>query len=234
MELVKEKWTKKDGEEFNKHLYSLRNEEKMEWTKNIINTNMKVLAIKSPVIKDIAKQIAKGNYESFLDLMLWEYYENTAVNGFLISKIKDFEILKKYLIIYSKKADNWGTCDTIAVNVKGKEKEFFDLAEEFIKSQKPFVRRIGIDILFNFVSNLDYIDKIFKILNSFTNEEEYYVNMVNAWLICECFIKQKDKTLEFLKTNKLNVFTVNKGVQKCRDSFRVSKEDKEMLLKFKR
>ncbi|MPN55512.1 hypothetical protein SDC9_203196 [bioreactor metagenome] len=78
-----------------------------------------------------------------------------------------------------------------------------------------------------------YINEIFKIMNSFYNEDEYYVNMVVAWLFAECFTKQRQKTLEFLNAHRLNKFTINKGISKCRDSFRVSKEDKEMLLKYR-
>jgi hypothetical protein len=71
-------------------------------------------------------------------------------------------------------------------------------------------------------------------INEFEKETEYYVNMINAWLICELFIKKREETIEFLKDNKLNKFTINKAISKCRDSYRVSKEDKEMLLKFKK
>jgi hypothetical protein len=56
---------------------------------------------------------------------------------------------------------------------------------------------------------------------------------MNSWLFCECFIKRRDKTIEFLKNHKLNKFTINKGISKCRDSYRVSKEDKEMLMKYR-
>ena len=65
-------------------------------------------------------------------------------------------------------------------------------------------------------------------------ETEYYVNMACAWLLAECFIKFRNETLHFLEQNTLNDFIVNKGIQKCRDSFRVSDEDKDLLLKFKR
>ena len=82
-------------------------------------------------------------------------------------------------------------------------------------------------------SDLEYLDEIFNILNDFYNEEHYYVNMINSWLLCECFIKHRDETVKFLKTHKLNKFTINKAIQKCRDSYRVSIEDKEMLLKYK-
>lgn len=88
-------------------------------------------------------------------------------------------------------------------------------------------------ILFDFVGNDNYIDKIFELLDSFQAEEHYYVNMMNAWLLCECFIKRRELTLKYLNHNKLNKFTINKGVQKCRESRRVSAEDKQMLLKFK-
>lgn len=233
MNLVKEKWYKKDGEEFVKYLESLKNPEKMEWSRNILNTQMNVLAIKTLVIKDIVKEIYKGNFISFLDLDLNDYFENTSVNGSLISKIKDFKVMKSYLDKYVLKIDNWASCDLLSFDVTGKEEEYFNLTLEYIKSDKPFVRRVGLVILFNFISNEKYIDKIFNILNQFYNEEHYYVNMINAWIFCECFIKQREKTIKFLKTHKLNKFTINKGISKCRDSFRVSQEDKDMLIVYR-
>ena len=233
MELTRDNWNKDYIYEFQEYLKSCGDNEKKEWTTNILKTNLPVLAIKTPVIKDIVKKIYMGNYLEFLDLMIWKYYENTAINGFLISKIKDFDVMKKYLDIYSSKADNWATCDLLSFNVKGNERKYFDLVLEYVKSPQPFVRRIGMSILFNFINNVDYIDKIFTLLDGFENEEHYYVNMMNSWLLCECYIKQKSKTLKYLEHNKLNKFTINKGIQKCRESFRVSKEDKEMLLKYK-
>ena len=234
MNLIKDIWTEDDKVEFISYLESLKDEEKVSWTKNTINTNMNVLAIKSPILKDIIKQILKGNYISFLDLKINDYYENTIINGGVICKIKDFDIMKKYLDNYVKSIDNWASCDTLSFNVKGKEDKFLSLSKKYIKSKKPFVRRVGIIILFHFLDKKDYLDEIFEILNSFYNEDNYYVNMVNAWILCECFIKNREETLKFLNNNKLNKFTINKMISKCRDSFRVSKEDKEFLLKYKK
>jgi len=80
------------------------------------------------------------------------------------------------------------------------------------------------------------IEKVFKIINQLKDEKEYYVNMCTSWLICECFIKRKKDTLDFLNNNigNINDFTINKFVSKCRDSYRVSKEDKEMILNFRK
>lgn len=235
MELIKQTWTKADGEEFQKFLVSHGRPEKVEWTKNILNTQMPVLAILSPSIKEIVKKIAKGNIVSYLDLWLWDYFENTAINGGLIASIKDFNLMKSYLLPFCERADNWATCDLLTFAIDDKnENKFWDLSLELVASEKPFVRRVGVDVWFKFILRNGYLPKIFDMINGMREEGEYYVNMVVAWLIAECFIKNRDATLKFYKTNSLNTFTVNKSISKCRDSFRVSKEDKEMLLQFKR
>jgi len=234
MDLARDKWDNKSIMEFQEYLKILQNEEKKSWLKNLLKTKLPVLCIKSPELKNIAKEIYKGNYVEFLDFMIWEYYENTAINGYLINRIKDFDLMKKYLDKYSIKADNWATCDLLKFNVKGNEEKYYNLTLEYIKSKSNFVRRIGILVLFNFINNNNYIDKIFKLLDKFENEEDYYVNMMNSWLLCECYIKQKDKTLVYLNNNKLNRFTINKAIQKCRDSYRLNDDEKNMLLQYKR
>lgn len=234
MELVKDIWHDKDRQEFINFLESFKREDKVTWTKNIINTKMEVLAIKSPELNKISREIRKGNFLSFLDLALNDYYENTVINGNLIVHIKDFDVMKQYLDRYSKTVDNWAGCDLLKFNIKKNEERFFQLAEEYINSELTFVRRIGIIVLFKFIEYDSYVDRIYEILNKFFDEKEYYVNMANAWLLCELFIKRREKTVDFFKNNRLNSFTINKAISKCRDSFRVSDEDKKFLLNFRR
>ncbi|HCY06217.1 MAG TPA: hypothetical protein DHS57_02785 [Erysipelotrichaceae bacterium] len=224
----------KNIDEFQSYLKSLENKEKIERSKIITKTTLPVLGINNPTLKAIANDIYKNDFLNFLDLMIWDYYENTIINGYLINKIKDFNTFKHYLDIYSKKVDNWASCDVLKFNVKNNEESFFNLSLEYSQSNLPFVRRIGMYILFDFIINDNYINKIFHQLDTFTYEEHYYVNMMNAWLLCECFIKQRDLTLKYLNNHKLNTFTINKAIQKCRESYRVNKEDKELLLKYKK
>lgn len=224
----------KNIDEFQSYLKSLENKEKIERSKIITKTTLPVLGINNPTLKNIAKDIYKNDFLNFLDLMIWDYYENTIINGYLINKIKDFNTFKHYLDIYSKKVDNWASCDVLKFNVKNNEENFFNLSLEYSQSNLPFVRRIGMYILFDFIKIDNYINKIFHQLDTFTYEEHYYVNMMNAWLLCECFIKQRDLTLKYLNNHKLNTFTINKAIQKCRESYRVNKEDKELLLKYKK
>ncbi|MDD2595553.1 MAG: DNA alkylation repair protein [Bacteroidales bacterium] len=236
MELTRNQWTEADGIEFQKYLLTLsKGPDKAAWEKRIVNTEMPCIAVDAKIVGNIVREISKGNFMEFLDLNLWDNFTNTSINGSLICKIKDFDLMTKYLMAYAEKIDNWASCDLLKFNIKESNKEhYFSLSQELMSSRKTFVRRMGFTILFKLVDDDSYIDRIFSAMNSFENEEEYYVNMVNAWLFAECFTKQREKTLEYLKTHKLNKFTINKGVQKCRDSFRISPEDKEMLLRFKK
>lgn len=231
MDLIKPKWTSKDINEFNKYLESIKQEEKIDFTKRIVNTNMEVLGIPIPKLREISKQIAKGNYISFLDNKNNKYYDNTIINVCLINLIKDFETKKHYLNgLY---IDNWSTCDTLTFKVKGQEEKYWELSQEYLKSKDVFTRRVGVRILFSYKNNTEYVDKIFETIDKFYNEEEYYVNMVISWLVCELMIYNRDKTIKYLYNHKLNKFTINKAISKCRDSYRVSKEDKEYILKYK-
>lgn len=245
MNLLKETWNKEDIIELKKYLESKKDVyNNLERERKILNTDLPLLGINMPELRKIANEICKGNFIEFLEYKFWDYYDSIAIYGFILNNINDYDLKVKYLNIYSEKANNWALCDLLKFDIKGNEDKYLDLSKNYIKSSKPFKRRIGIIILFNYIKtekekqkyNLNYdkyIDEIFNILDKFKNEEHYYVNMVNAWILCELFINEREKTLKYLNKHNLNKFTINKAIQKCRDSFRVSKEDKNMLLKFK-
>ena len=139
----------------------------------------------------------------------------------------------KYINKLIKYIDSWSVTDTLKFSIKNHEDEYLKYAKELINSKETYARRTGVRILFSYTKLDDYIDQIFRIIDSLNDEEEYYVNMAVAWLLCELMIKQRDRTLKYLKNHNLNKFTINKMISKCRDSFRVSEEDKGFLLKYK-
>ena len=229
MNLIKENWTKNDINDFEAYLLSISHPNKIVWEQNIVNTSINCIFIEANKLNLIAKEIFKGNYISYLDLCLHNNHSETIIYSKLISKIKDIDILEKYLNKLSEFCDNWATCDALKIKVnKTNETKIFNLAKKYIKSNKTFSRRIGYKMLFEFIND-KFLDEIFSIINSSYNETEYYVNMIIAWLLCECFIKQRDKTLTYLKTNKLNKFVLNKFISKCLDSYRVDVNDKQFL-----
>lgn len=232
-ELKRDCWTAEDGEKFSAWLLGqAQSPEKCEFEKRIVNTELPCIAVPAPRLKEIVKEIVKGNAEGFLKLMLWHNHSEVVVNGEVLTKIKDFSEMCEFLDAYSEKVDNWAACDVLKFKVTDKNAaDFARLAKRYFKDALPFRRRIALIIMFKFIER--DIDLVFELAGGLYDETEYYVNMANAWLICECFIKNRTKTLDFLEKNRLNAFTVNKAVSKMRDSFRVSAEDKEMLKQFK-
>lgn len=228
----------KSIDNFNRYLLTFKNTaEKVSRRTMIINTKLEVLAIYSKEVKLIVKTIKNNaNLINFLNMEDFTYFEHTMIYGSLLKYLDSFEQIKHYLRILSLKTDNWATCDNLPFKDLNKEydNELSLLSLEYLRSGHPFQRRIGFNILFSLINIKDYNQLTFSVLNDFENEDEYYVNMMIGWLLCELYIKDQVGTLNYLKTNKLNKQATNMFIQKCRDSFRVSDQDKAMLLKYKK
>ena len=234
MELIKTTWKISDIKEFCEFEKTLKGTEKdCIWEQKIVNTNLECFGRTSQKAKDIVKDLKKGNYVEFIQNLKVTNMLESLIVAHLISKIKDFETFKICLSNYVETIDNWASCDTLNFSKQNYE-ELYSLAKEFLKSEKTFIRRVGVDIYFELIKDEKYLKKAFELLNSLKDETEYYVNMCAAWLLSVCFVKYREETLKFFENNQTNSFIINKGISKCRDSFRVNKEDKEFLLRFKK
>ena len=106
--------------------------------------------------------------------------------------------------------------------------DYFDYFYEKCFDKKEFVSRFGITIIMNNFLDEKYLNRIFEMCEK-VKSDAYYVKMAIAWLLSFCFMKFRDRTLEYLKANTLDKFTHNKAIAKCRDSYQVSADDKEFL-----
>lgn len=235
MKFVKEHWSEADGVELIEYLKSIAKEDKIEWTKRIFNTESEVLAIPSPILKAIAKEIAKGDFLSYLNLKIYTYEELFTINAYLIVRVKDLDLRKELLFDYLSRSDSWADTDTIKpIDLKENGDWWWELGFQLRNSEETFTRRFGVVLLLLFASDLSRGDYIIDILSSFQKEEEYYVNMALAWVTCEMMIKQRDRALKLFERDVLSSFVTNKSISKCRDSFRVSAEDKQLLLQYRK
>ena len=111
--------------------------------------------------------------------------------------------------------------------------EFLNDVEYFIYNENPWIVRFGFNCLMEFYLTDEYIDKVLSYVNS-VNSDFYYVQMMQGWLVATAAAKCRDKTMKFLESNDLNAITQNMAVRKIRESLRISKEDKELVLQFKK
>ena len=231
-------WNDQNYKIFLEYLKSLKDEKYKEFHSSLVlNSKYEMIGIRVPIMKNIAKQIAKtSNVEEFLSYSQNKYYEEIMIQGLVISHIKDEKVFYKYFKNHIKKIDNWALCDTFCNVIKIVEKyenKYFDEMIELSLSNKEFISRVGIVTILSHFINEKNLDTIFDTLNKIESDK-FYINMAEAWLVCEMYIKFSKETKKFIEKNKLNKFTQNKSISKIHDSYRVSKEEKELLNKYKK
>ena len=213
-------------------LESLAEDSYKKFNLKLIPTQQKVLGVRIPALRKIAKRIAKEEPFEFLKLDKQNIYEMVMLEGMVLSYIKrPFVELLPYTEKFLNKADNWAHIDSSVADFKNikKDKEgVLKIIKNWLKSDKEFVVRAGLIILLGKFVEEKYLDIIFDLSQKVTHEA-YYVHMGNAWLISVCMAKFPEETKAFFKNNKLDKATHNKAIQKSIESFRVSKEDKEII-----
>ncbi len=234
MILNKNEWEKEDRSLFLEYLKTFGREEKKEWAKNILQTESPVLAMLTKDIVNVVNEIMKGNYLSYLDLEITDYYETIAIYGSIISKLNSLDTFLIYLNKYLNFMNCWAHCDLLHFPLIYEKKEvYLNLSRKFRKDDRVMVRRLSLFILFQFVKEKESLQTILDSIIDFKDENEYYVIMMAGWLLSECIILYKDETLAFITSNSLNKKIINKAIQKCRESNRLSKEEKDFLLSYK-
>lgn len=98
-------------------------------------------------------------------------------------------------------------------------------AKTYIQSELPFVRRWGyVMFMPSLVKETGAADQLFPL---FKDDDAYYVQMAEAWLLSYLGIYEPEKTLAYLESCPLDYRIVGKAIQKICDSFRISTEWKE-------
>ena len=196
-----------------------------------------IIGVRIPKLREYAKELYKNNKLEDIKIKD-EYYEELVIQGMLIGfQTKEpIEEVIKQVKEFVPKINSWAVCDVFCAGLKITKKyqsEMFEIIKQYLKSNKEYEVRFAIVMLLDYYINDQYIDQTLQILNNI-KLEKYYVQMANAWAISICLIKYYDKTLEFLKTTKIDDFTYNKGIQKAIESYRITKEQKDYLRTLKR
>ena len=230
-------WTEETYKEFVKYLISIQDKKYKEFHSSLVlNSKYEMIGIRVPIMRDIAKEIAKGDIGSFLEYAQNRYYEEVMIQGLVISHIKDEKLFYKYFNEYINKIDNWALCDSFCssiIIVRKYEEKYFKETLKMSVSSDEFVSRVGLVVILDHFLKKNNLGAIFDTLNNIQSDK-FYINMAEAWLLCEMYIKFPNETREFLKENSLNKFTQNKAISKIHDSYRISKEEKELLKKYRK
>lgn len=196
----------------------------------IINTKLYVYGVRTPALRALAKRIKK-ECPTFADdfFARADYsFEEVLLCGWQLGKDYDANValLKKLF----PRLDSWAHTDQIIDKfpwVKDPEALLAELS--YLKSGGQYEARAFVMLLFNLCVKQERLPIIFRELPHVPLGKYYYVDMAAAWLICEVIVKFYDDGVRLLQQAYLTPWVARKAVSKCRDSFRLTAEQKAEL-----
>ena len=225
-------------EKIKKDLYNLADEKYQKFHSSLCPGINNIIGIRVPVLRKYAKELIKEySISEILKETDDELYEEIMLQAMVIGLSKEsFEEKKEYIEEFIPKIDNWAICDVFCAGLKLKKTELrlvWKFIKNYLKSKKEYELRFSIVMMLDYFIIDEYIESVIEEIDKIKSDK-YYVQMAIAWCLSICYIKYPKETMRYLKNNNLDDFTYNKAIQKIRESYRVSKEEKEILNKMKR
>lgn len=197
-----------------------------------------VLGVRLPILRGLAKDIAKSNWRYYLEHSFDEYFEERMLQGMVIgyAKMKDFDEFLHYIRKFVPKINCWSICDSFCAGLKTTKehkKEMFKFLNPYLKSDGVYEIRFAVVMLLWYYAEPQYVKEAFAAFDQIKHED-YYVKMAVAWAVSIYYTKLPEETVQYLRNNQLDDWTYNKALQKITESRTVGTEIKKKIREMKR
>lgn len=220
-------------------LIALSEESYRDFNKKLCpDAGRELLGIRIPKLRQLAKEILKGDWETFINDGEEQYHEEIILKGLVIGGAK-LPLEEKLPLIrdFIPKIDSWSISDTFCPSLKIKPKDLaavWKFILPYAGSDREYDVRFAVIMMLDYYITDDYAQKVIARLDTIRHDG-YYAKMAVAWTLAELGIKYNAITMEYLRgENHLDKFTYNKALQKMRESYRIDQEQKEELKRMKR
>lgn len=190
----------------------------------------KFLGVRVPDARKLAKAYIKDEAsKEFLNTLPHNYFDENMLHGLLISEFKDYDECIREVEKFLPYVDNWAVCDIMSPKIfKKNRKELIKKIKIWAKSKEVYTCRLGIGMLMSHFLDGDFKPEYLEIPAKVISDE-YYVNMMLAWFYATALAKQWDEAVKYIENKKLSPWVHNKTIQKARESYRITAEQKEYL-----
>ncbi|MEH2958458.1 DNA alkylation repair protein [Candidatus Merdisoma sp. JLR.KK006] len=196
-----------------------------------------VLGVRVPQLRSLAKEIARGDWETFLAENDREWYEHDMLQGLVIGCARmDFEKRLALTKDFISRINNWAVCDVFCGSLKETKKHkerTWEFLQPFLRSDQEYEIRFGVVMLLSHFVEKEYLERAFAVFDAITSEA-YYVRMAVAWAVSVYFVHFQEESMDYLNHNQLDDWTYNKALQKITESYRVDGEIKAKIRSMKR
>ena len=194
-----------------------------------------MIGVRTPALRTYAKELLKnGDVSAFLAELPHRYFDENQLHAFLLSEMKDHARVLTELERFLPYVDNWATCDQLSPRIfKKHTAELLPEIRRWMAAEHTFTVRFGIGMLMQHYLGEHFQPEYPEWVAS-VRSEAYYINMMRAWYFATALAKQYDAVIPFLEEQRLDVWTHNKTIQKARESYRITPEQKDYLKTLKR
>lgn len=192
-----------------------------------------ILGVRLPKLRNLSREIAKKDWESWFLEADDKYYEETMLRGLTIAYGKmDCDTRIFYIRKFVKDINNWAVCDCVSNTLKEAKKfpeKYWEFLEPYFEAEGEYEARFGAVMLLSHFVEKQYLEEGIMRLERIRHEG-YYAKMAVAWAISVYFAAFPEEMLEYLQKNcHLDDFTYGKSLQKILESYRVTKEYKAII-----
>lgn len=237
-------------EEFRERLLSMAEKDYKEFSAKLIPGVQNMLGIRLPVLRKLAKEMAKENWQEYLSWTEFIYFEEVMVQGMILgyAKAPVGELLKE-AERFIPRIDNWSVNDSFCNGFHAAKKypeEVWEFLMKYRDSRKEYeVRVVAVMVMSHFLVP-EYINEALTVLGRLYTKE-YYASMAVAWAFATAWAKFPEETKAYLGVGDikngpgndmeeggkrecpLDEETYLRMLQKGIESFRIGDEDKEWM-----
>ena len=196
-----------------------------------------ILGVRLPRLREMAKQLAEGDWRDYLLSACDDSYEETMLQGLVLGYAKgNLQEKRPYLQSFIPKINNWSVCDSTCSTLrlaKKQPEEMWGFLKPYLHSSHTYEARFALVQLLGYYVNAGFLSRTLAAIGE-VRAEGYYAKMAQAWALSICYREFPEETLPYLKENQLDDFTHNKAIQKIQESQKVPKEKKRLALCLKR
>lgn len=220
------------------YLESLADTKYRDFSAHLLPSGTNLLGVRLPLLRTLAKEIAKGDWKAFLSAEAEsDYMEETMIRGFVRAYAKmDFEERLQQIATFVPLIQNWSVCDSFCATLRFRKNELPPLRrflDNYLLSEEEYKARFGFVMLLDHFVAEEWLHDIFTTCDK-CRTTAYYTQMAVAWLLSSCYIHFPDDTFTYLQKNRLTDFTHNMALRKICDSFRVTEQQKSEIRSLKR
>ncbi len=203
----------------------------------ITDTKLPMYGIAMGALRKKAKALSLEDWPLFFREAKHESFEEVLLLGLTLAYAK-LPFAKKipYIRRLLPHLDSWAHTDSIVPTFRIPREDLLDAWEftlECLDSREEYTVRFGVIMLMDYFCGPETLAQTLTLLVNL-QDPRYYVQMAVAWCLAEIAVDHYQAVESILQAGVLDKFTHNKTIQKMRESYRISPQQKERAKALKR